>query len=184
MFLISRFAQVCVYVNANQVVSLFLFIHFCFLFHTCCCQCVGVHAASFFVTHTLLCLFLSSGTNSKHVDLKLNKMVEVSPRGVTSPSSLSSTSSSSSPTASSTSPLSPAEGLEVRAYSPKTPTVYLFILTFPYFHLCVSPSLSVFFPPLPPCSVRHQRVQSIRSDWPWLSADWPFVHISQLDHFM
>ncbi|XP_050932425.1 EH domain-binding protein 1 isoform X4 [Lates calcarifer] len=52
------------------------------------------------------------GTNSKHVDLKFKKLVEVSPRGVTSPSSPSSTSSSSSPTASSTSPLSPAEGLE------------------------------------------------------------------------
>ncbi|XP_047458365.1 EH domain-binding protein 1 isoform X2 [Mugil cephalus] len=57
----------------------------------------------------------SQGTNSKHVDLKLKKLVEVSPRGVTSPSSPSSTSSSSSPTASSTSPLSPAEGLENNA---------------------------------------------------------------------
>ncbi|XP_069568974.1 EH domain-binding protein 1 isoform X2 [Brachyistius frenatus] len=57
----------------------------------------------------------SLGTNSKHVDLKLKKLVEVSPRGVTSPSSPSSTSSSSSPTASSTSPLSPAEGLENNA---------------------------------------------------------------------
>uniref|UniRef100_A0AAX7VLZ7 EH domain binding protein 1 n=1 Tax=Astatotilapia calliptera TaxID=8154 RepID=A0AAX7VLZ7_ASTCA len=58
---------------------------------------------------SLLSLSFSSGTNSKHVDLKLKKLVEVSPRGVTSPSSPSSTSSSSSPTASSsTSPLSPA----------------------------------------------------------------------------
>ncbi|XP_004553532.2 EH domain-binding protein 1 isoform X4 [Maylandia zebra] len=58
----------------------------------------------------------AGGTNSKHVDLKLKKLVEVSPRGVTSPSSPSSTSSSSSPTASSsTSPLSPAEGLENNA---------------------------------------------------------------------
>uniref|UniRef100_A0A3Q1EIS4 EH domain binding protein 1 n=1 Tax=Acanthochromis polyacanthus TaxID=80966 RepID=A0A3Q1EIS4_9TELE len=57
----------------------------------------------------------SLGPNSKHVDLKLKKLVEVSPRGVTSPSSPSSTSSSSSPTASSTSPLSPAEGLENNA---------------------------------------------------------------------
>ncbi|XP_023281073.1 EH domain-binding protein 1 isoform X3 [Seriola lalandi dorsalis] len=57
----------------------------------------------------------AAGTNSKHVDLKLKKLVEVSPRGVTSPSSPSSTSSSSSPTASSTSPLSPAEGLENNA---------------------------------------------------------------------
>lgn len=55
------------------------------------------------------------GTNSKHVDLKLKKLVEVSPRRVTSPSSPSSTSSSSSPTASSTSPLSPAEGPENNA---------------------------------------------------------------------
>ncbi|XP_073337935.1 EH domain-binding protein 1 isoform X2 [Pagrus major] len=55
------------------------------------------------------------GTNSKHVDLKLKKLVDVSPRRVTSPSSPSSTSSSSSPTASSTSPLSPAEGLENNA---------------------------------------------------------------------
>ncbi|XP_071335940.1 EH domain-binding protein 1 isoform X4 [Trachinotus anak] len=55
------------------------------------------------------------GTNSKHVDLKLKKLVEVSPRGVTSPSSPSSTSSSSSPTASSTSPLSAADGLENNA---------------------------------------------------------------------
>ncbi|KAM9344992.1 EH domain-binding protein 1 [Symphorus nematophorus] len=54
----------------------------------------------------------SLGPNSKHVDLKLKKLVDVSPRRVTSPSSPSSTSSSSSPTASSTSPLSPAEGLE------------------------------------------------------------------------
>ncbi|XP_077960373.1 EH domain-binding protein 1 isoform X3 [Gasterosteus aculeatus] len=54
------------------------------------------------------------GTNSKHVDLKLKKLVELSPRGVTSPLSPSSTSSSSSstPTTSSTSPVSPAEGLE------------------------------------------------------------------------
>ncbi|XP_026164822.1 EH domain-binding protein 1 isoform X2 [Mastacembelus armatus] len=52
----------------------------------------------------------SLGTNSKHVDLKLRKLTEVSPRGVTSPSSpSSSSSSSSSPTASSSSPLSPAE---------------------------------------------------------------------------
>ncbi|XP_045926377.1 EH domain-binding protein 1 isoform X3 [Micropterus dolomieu] len=55
------------------------------------------------------------GTNSKHVDLKLKKLVEVSPRRVTSPSSPSSTSSSSSPTASPTSPLSPAEGPENNA---------------------------------------------------------------------
>ncbi|MEQ2287334.1 hypothetical protein AMECASPLE_011289, partial [Ameca splendens] len=54
----------------------------------------------------------SLGTNSKHVDLKLKKLAETSPRGVTSPSSPSSTSSSSSPTTSSASPLSPA-GLEV-----------------------------------------------------------------------
>ncbi|XP_073337936.1 EH domain-binding protein 1 isoform X3 [Pagrus major] len=57
----------------------------------------------------------AGGTNSKHVDLKLKKLVDVSPRRVTSPSSPSSTSSSSSPTASSTSPLSPAEGLENNA---------------------------------------------------------------------
>ncbi|XP_070697465.1 EH domain-binding protein 1 isoform X2 [Pempheris klunzingeri] len=57
----------------------------------------------------------SLGTNSKHVDLKLKKLVEVNPRRVTSPSSPSSTSSSSSPTASTTSPLSPAEGLENNA---------------------------------------------------------------------
>ncbi|XP_038592905.1 EH domain-binding protein 1 isoform X4 [Micropterus salmoides] len=57
----------------------------------------------------------AGGTNSKHVDLKLKKLVEVSPRRVTSPSSPSSTSSSSSPTASSTSPLSPAEGPENNA---------------------------------------------------------------------
>ncbi|XP_074503539.1 EH domain-binding protein 1 isoform X4 [Sebastes fasciatus] len=58
----------------------------------------------------------SLGTNSKHVDLKLKKLVEVSPRRVTSPSSPSSTSSSSSPTASSSaSPVSPAEGLENNA---------------------------------------------------------------------
>uniref|UniRef100_A0A3P8UCK6 EH domain binding protein 1 n=1 Tax=Amphiprion percula TaxID=161767 RepID=A0A3P8UCK6_AMPPE len=49
------------------------------------------------------------GPNSKHMDLKLKKLVVVSPRGVTS------TSSSSSPSASSTSPLSPAEGLENNA---------------------------------------------------------------------
>ncbi|XP_058507040.1 EH domain-binding protein 1 isoform X2 [Solea solea] len=58
----------------------------------------------------------SLGTNSKHVDLKLKKLVEISPRGVTSPSSPSSTSSSSSPTAtSSSSPLSPTEGQENNA---------------------------------------------------------------------
>ncbi|KAF7659850.1 hypothetical protein LDENG_00291400 [Lucifuga dentata] len=58
------------------------------------------------------------GPNSKHVDLKLKKLVEVRPGAVTSPSSPSSpssTSSSSSPTASSTSPLSPSEGLENNA---------------------------------------------------------------------
>ncbi|XP_042288983.1 EH domain-binding protein 1 isoform X7 [Thunnus maccoyii] len=57
----------------------------------------------------------AGGTNSKHVDLKLKKLAEVRPGGVTSPSSPSSTSSSSTPTASSTSPLSPAEGLENNA---------------------------------------------------------------------
>uniref|UniRef100_A0A3Q1AMR4 EH domain binding protein 1 n=1 Tax=Amphiprion ocellaris TaxID=80972 RepID=A0A3Q1AMR4_AMPOC len=57
----------------------------------------------------------AGGPNSKHMDLKLKKLVVVSPRGVTSPSSPSSTSSSSSPSASSTSPLSPAEGLENNA---------------------------------------------------------------------
>ncbi|XP_030011247.1 EH domain-binding protein 1 isoform X7 [Sphaeramia orbicularis] len=57
----------------------------------------------------------TGGTNSKNVDLKLKKLVEVKPGGVTSPSSPSSTSSSSSPTASTTSPLSPAEGLENNA---------------------------------------------------------------------
>ncbi|XP_028983680.1 EH domain-binding protein 1 isoform X3 [Betta splendens] len=50
----------------------------------------------------------AGGCNSKHVGLKLKKLVEVNPRGVTSPSSPSST--SSSPTASSTPPLSPSEG--------------------------------------------------------------------------
>ncbi|XP_068182810.1 EH domain-binding protein 1 isoform X5 [Antennarius striatus] len=55
----------------------------------------------------------AGGTNSKHVDLKLKKLVEVSPRRVTSPSSPSS--NSSSPTAFSGSPLSPAEGLENNA---------------------------------------------------------------------
>uniref|UniRef100_A0A3P8UMD3 EH domain binding protein 1 n=1 Tax=Cynoglossus semilaevis TaxID=244447 RepID=A0A3P8UMD3_CYNSE len=53
----------------------------------------------------------AGGTNSRHMDLKLKKLVEVSPRGATSPSS---TSSSSSTTASTTSPLSPA-GLENNA---------------------------------------------------------------------
>lgn len=57
----------------------------------------------------------SGGANSKHVDLKLKKLVDVGPRRATSPSSPSSTSSSSSPTASSTSPLSPADGLENNA---------------------------------------------------------------------
>ncbi|XP_061602053.1 EH domain-binding protein 1 isoform X5 [Cololabis saira] len=58
----------------------------------------------------------AGGPNSKHVDLKLKKLVEAGPRGVTSPTSPSSTSSSSSsPTASSTSPLSPVEGLENNA---------------------------------------------------------------------
>ncbi|XP_032396751.1 EH domain-binding protein 1 isoform X6 [Etheostoma spectabile] len=55
------------------------------------------------------------GTNSKHVDLKLKKLVEVSPRRIPSPSSPSSTSSSSLPTTSSTSPVSPTEGLENNA---------------------------------------------------------------------
>ncbi|XP_026210466.1 EH domain-binding protein 1 isoform X3 [Anabas testudineus] len=53
----------------------------------------------------------AGGINSKHVDLKLKKLVEINPRGVSSPSSPSSTSSSSSPTASSTSPFSPTEGV-------------------------------------------------------------------------
>ncbi|CAJ1066665.1 EH domain-binding protein 1-like isoform X4 [Xyrichtys novacula] len=57
----------------------------------------------------------TAGTNSKHVDLKLKKLVEVSPRRATSPSSPSSTSSSSSPTAYSASPLSPAEGHDSNA---------------------------------------------------------------------
>uniref|UniRef100_A0A1A8DM43 EH domain binding protein 1 n=2 Tax=Nothobranchius kadleci TaxID=1051664 RepID=A0A1A8DM43_NOTKA len=57
----------------------------------------------------------AGGTNSKHVDVKLKKLVDTGPRGVTSPSSPSSTSSSSSPTASSLSPLSPTEGLENNA---------------------------------------------------------------------
>lgn len=53
----------------------------------------------------------AGGTNSKHVDLKLKKMMEAKP-GVTSHSSPSSTSSSSSPSVSSASPVSPAEGSE------------------------------------------------------------------------
>ncbi|KAM3606713.1 uncharacterized protein V6R79_021863 [Siganus canaliculatus] len=58
----------------------------------------------------------AGGTNSKHVDLKLKKLVDVSPRRLTSPSSPSSTSSSPTSTAtSSSSPLSPAEGLENNA---------------------------------------------------------------------
>uniref|UniRef100_A0A667WTF8 EH domain binding protein 1 n=1 Tax=Myripristis murdjan TaxID=586833 RepID=A0A667WTF8_9TELE len=57
----------------------------------------------------------SLGVNSKHVDLKLKKLVDVRPGGAMSPSSPSSTSSSSSPTTSSTSPLSPADGLENNA---------------------------------------------------------------------
>uniref|UniRef100_A0A1A8RUX0 EH domain binding protein 1 n=1 Tax=Nothobranchius rachovii TaxID=451742 RepID=A0A1A8RUX0_9TELE len=57
----------------------------------------------------------AGGTNSKHVDVTLKKLVETGPRGVTSLSSPSSTSSSSSPTASSLSPLSPTEGLENNA---------------------------------------------------------------------
>uniref|UniRef100_A0A3P9MH44 EH domain binding protein 1 n=1 Tax=Oryzias latipes TaxID=8090 RepID=A0A3P9MH44_ORYLA len=59
----------------------------------------------------------AGGANSKNVDLKLKKMVEVGPRGVTSPTSPSSTSSSSSPSASSSSPspLSPTEALEENA---------------------------------------------------------------------
>uniref|UniRef100_A0A1A8N265 EH domain binding protein 1 n=1 Tax=Nothobranchius pienaari TaxID=704102 RepID=A0A1A8N265_9TELE len=57
----------------------------------------------------------AGGTNSKHVDVTLKKLVATGPRGVTSPSSPSSTSSSSSPTASSLSPLSPTEGLENNA---------------------------------------------------------------------
>ncbi|KAM4607698.1 EH domain-binding protein 1 isoform 2-T2 [Polymixia lowei] len=57
-----------------------------------------------------------SGGNSRHVDLKLKKLVEIRPGGATSPSSPSSTSSSSSsPTASSTSPISPSDGLENNA---------------------------------------------------------------------
>uniref|UniRef100_A0A3Q2QJA2 EH domain binding protein 1 n=1 Tax=Fundulus heteroclitus TaxID=8078 RepID=A0A3Q2QJA2_FUNHE len=56
----------------------------------------------------------AGGANSRHVDLKLKKLAETSPRGVTSPSSPSSTSSSSSPTASSASSLTP-EGLENNA---------------------------------------------------------------------
>ncbi|KAF6727572.1 Homeobox protein OTX1 B [Oryzias melastigma] len=55
------------------------------------------------------------GTNSRNVDLKLKKLVEVTPRGGASPPSPSSTSSSSSPSASSSSPLSPAEALEENA---------------------------------------------------------------------
>ncbi|XP_029926005.1 EH domain-binding protein 1 isoform X3 [Myripristis murdjan] len=57
----------------------------------------------------------ADGVNSKHVDLKLKKLVDVRPGGAMSPSSPSSTSSSSSPTTSSTSPLSPADGLENNA---------------------------------------------------------------------
>uniref|UniRef100_A0A667WP37 EH domain binding protein 1 n=1 Tax=Myripristis murdjan TaxID=586833 RepID=A0A667WP37_9TELE len=57
----------------------------------------------------------AGGVNSKHVDLKLKKLVDVRPGGAMSPSSPSSTSSSSSPTTSSTSPLSPADGLENNA---------------------------------------------------------------------
>ncbi|KAG8000330.1 EH domain-binding protein 1 [Nibea albiflora] len=57
----------------------------------------------------------ATSASALHVDLKLKKLVDVSPRRVASPSSPSSTSSSSSPTASSTSPLSPTEGLENNA---------------------------------------------------------------------
>ncbi|XP_030643310.1 EH domain-binding protein 1 [Chanos chanos] len=50
--------------------------------------------------------------NSRHVDLKLKKLVEVRPQGLSSPSS---SSSSSSLTASTTSPLSPSNADELRA---------------------------------------------------------------------
>lgn len=76
---------------------------------------------------------LGAGANSKHVDLKLTKLVDVSPRRVASPSSPSSTSSSSSPTASSTSPVSPAEGQEVCKHSILF-TLFLSVFSF-YPHL-------------------------------------------------
>lgn len=97
----------------------------------------------------ILLFCLSPGTNSKHVDLKLKKLVDVSPRRVPSPSSPSSTSSSSSPTVSSTSPLSPAEGLEVRTYPlQNTHWVSLFSLSPPLFPF-ISLSLSVLLMPPP-----------------------------------
>lgn len=88
----------------------------------------------------LTVLWFPAGANSKHVDLKLKKLVDVSPRGVTSPSSPSS--SSSSPTASSASPVSPAEGQEVhphlgRSYFPplfpSLSSSFLFIALFLHF---------------------------------------------------
>uniref|UniRef100_A0A8C6UFQ9 EH domain binding protein 1 n=1 Tax=Neogobius melanostomus TaxID=47308 RepID=A0A8C6UFQ9_9GOBI len=70
-------------------------------------------------------LSLPLGTNSKHVDLKLKKMVEAKP-GVTSPSSPSSTSSSSSPSVSSASPLNELRAERLRRATEKlrSPVVF------------------------------------------------------------
>lgn len=112
------------------------------MLHICSLQVSQLHASCFCWTHTHVALIILSfplGTNSKHVDLKLKKLVDVSPRRVTSPSSTSST--SSSPTASSASPVSPTEGQEVYPHSGHS----YFPQLFPFLSSSFLLSLSVYF---------------------------------------
>lgn len=152
-----------------------------YMLHICFLQVSQCFSSLFCRMHfwiVLIVFWLPLGTNSKHVDLKLKKLVDVSPRSVTSPSSPSS--SSSSPTASSASPVSPTEGQEVYPHSGHA----YFAQWFPFFPpLSFYPSL--FYVYLSVFSRHHQRViGSIRSDCPCFSVEWPGVRISQLNHFM
>lgn len=123
------------------------------------CVCwMRVHSA-------LIILCFPAGADSKHVDLKLKKLVDVSPRRVASPSSPSS--SSSSPTASSASPVSPTEGQEVHAHSGHSYFPRLFPSLASSFLLSLS--LSILWEP-PVFPRHHQRViGSVGSDCPWFS---------------
>lgn len=115
------------------------------MLHICTLQVSQIYSSWFCWIHihiALIILWFPLGTNSKHVDLKLKKLVDVSPRRVTSPSSPSST--SSSPTAS---PINPTEGQEVYPHSGHSYFPHLF----PFLSSCLSFSLSLSILCVPPC---------------------------------
>lgn len=112
------------------------------MLHICSLQVSQLSSWFCWIHIALIILWFPSGTNSKNVDLKLKKLVDVSPRRVTSPSSPSSTSSSP---ASSASPVSPTEGQEVYPHSGHS----YFPQLFPFLSSSFLLSLSILC--VPPC---------------------------------